>query len=440
MSRLPIRARLTLGFGVAMAAILLATSALVYVRTGRALEEGVVERLELLAAGDVSGAPPADEGVFQLLDPDGTVVRAGNSSSQAPLLAPDEVRGVAAGQRLESIEQVAGVDGRVRLLAVPSGEGALVVGLSLEERDEALDDLLLELVLIEPIALLLAALLGFGIATAALRPVEAMRREAEAVSAVEPGRRLPLPPADDEIRRLCETLNSMLDRLEAALVRERAFVADASHELRTPLTLLQTELELALRRPRTAEELERALRSAAEETDRLALLADDLLVLAGHDEGAIPLQRTPLAIGALLERISRRFESRARLAGRVLEVLPPDEELVVVGDGLRLEQALGNLVANAFVHGAGAIRLSAEAAGADVVLHVRDEGPGLTPEFLPHAFERFGRADAGRTAAGAGLGLAIVRVLGEAHGGSAELENLPGGGLDARLLLPRARA
>jgi signal transduction histidine kinase len=231
----------------------------------------------------------------------------------------------------------------------------------------------------------------------------------------------------------------MLDRLESALERERTFVADASHELRTPLALLKTELELALRRPRTTEELERALRSAAEETDRLALLADDLLVLAGHDEDAFPLQRAPVAVGTLLERVAGRFASRATLAGRVLEVGPADAGLAVEGDALRLEQALGNLVANAFVHGAGAIRLSAEAAGTGIVLHVRDEGPGLPPEFLPRAFERFGRASSGRTGAGAGLGLAIVRVLAEAHGGSAELENLPGGGVDARILLPRAR-
>src|SRR5206468_3337720 len=166
-----------------------------------------------------------------------------------------------------------------------------------------------------PLALLLSSLAGWGLATAALRPVESMRREAEAVSAAEPGRRLTLPPARDEVARLGATLNGMLGRLEAALARERRFVSDASHELRTPLAALRTELELALRRERKPEELIDALRSAADETDRLSRLAEDLLVLARADGGRLPVRPERLSARELLadafEPFSRGDQARS---------------------------------------------------------------------------------------------------------------------------------
>ena len=189
------------------------------------------------------------------------------------------------------LDDVHGVDGRVRVLATPfetaGGRLVVVVGSSLENRDDAVHGLLTLLLIVGPAALLVASLLGYGLATLALRPVESMRVEANVISASEPGRRLPLPRANDEISRLGETLNRMLERLETALERERSFVADASHELRTPIALLKTELELALRRPRSEAELENALRSAATEADRLAKLADNLLVIARFDDGAL---------------------------------------------------------------------------------------------------------------------------------------------------------
>ena len=156
-------------------------------------------------------------------------------------------------------------------------------------RDESLERLRRELLLGSPLALLLATIAGYLLAGAALRPVEAMRRKASAISAQTPGSRLPVPSARDEVSRLAETLNDMLERLETAFEHERRFVADASHELRTPLALLRTELELALRHPRSREELEDALRSAAEETERLTALAADLLLIARADQGAVPI-------------------------------------------------------------------------------------------------------------------------------------------------------
>jgi len=336
--------------------------------------------------------------------------------------------------RLE-LDTVRGIDGSARVLATPVGSRILVVGASLADRDEALAGLLRELALVEPVALLLAALLGYGLATAALRPVESMRAEAAVISAAEPGLRLSLPPARDEVSRLGETLNAMLGRLEGALEHERSFVADASHELRTPLALLKAELELASSRPRPQAELEQVVRSAAEETDRLAQLADDLLVLARSDGGHLQLLRAPILVSDLYETVARRFGRRAEDGGRAIEVEAPGD-LSVPADRLRLEQALGNLVENAFRHGGGAVRLVALERGDQVELHVEDEGRGFPDSFLAHAFERFGRADEARSGEGVGLGLAIVKVVAEAHGGSAHVANRESGGADAAIILP----
>jgi len=179
------------------------------------------------------------------------------------------------------------------------------------------------------------------------------------------------------------------------------------------------ELELALRHGETFEELEAALRSATEEADRLARLAEDLLVLARADEGMLPIRPEPLDARALLEGVSQRFAARV---GHPLEVDAP-AGLTVEGDELRLEQALGNLVDNALRHGAGNVRLTAVPVNGTIELHVADEGTGFPPELLPRVFERFARADAARSRGGAGLGLSIVDAIARAHGGAAHAAN-----------------
>jgi signal transduction histidine kinase len=276
------------------------------------------------------------------------------------------------------------------------------------------------------------------LAAAALRPVEAMRQEAELITGTEPGRRLPLPPARDEVARLGTTLNAMLERLETALARERSFVADASHELRTPLALLKAELDLALRRPRSIDELEQAVNSAADEADRLARLAEDLLVLARADQGRLPVRHDAVRPEALFTTVAERFRPRARQAGRELVASAPPE-LEVQADRLRLEQALGNLVDNALRHGGGTIELRSVQRNGVVELHVLDEGEGFRPEFLERAFQRFARADESRSSDGSGLGLAIADVIATAHGGHATASNRDTGGADVAISLPNRR-
>ena len=447
MSRIPIRARLTLAFALAMAVVLAAVGAFLYVRLGSSLDEAIDEELQTRLADasaqvargdDVTPAGDPEERVVQVLAPDGTLVS--TTSTGEPLLDATEVSRARETRSWFVVPAVAGLDGRIRVLAAPvdtaAGPQVVLAGASLEDRDDAVRELLALLLVAAPIALVLASLLGYGLATLSLRPVESMRREAATISATAPGRRLSVPPARDEISRLGETLNAMLERLEAALERERGFVADAGHELRTPLALLKAELELALRRPRSEAELEDAVRSAAHETDRLAQLAEDLLLLARSDRSQLPLEREPVAVEPLLTAVAARFRGRASDAGRTIEIEAADT-LEVTADRARVEQALGNLVDNALGHGRGTVRLGAVERNGHVELHVRDEGPGFPSDFLPRAFDRFTQADGARSGAGTGLGLAIADAVATAHGGSAHAENPDGGGSDVWLALPR---
>jgi len=453
MNRLPIRLRLALTFALVMAIVFAAVGAFLYVRLGSTLDERINDNLESRAsalatvirestdADDVDpGLLAGEDGVAEIIWPNGSTVVAGPVVRESNPLSPEEratarVRTFTIEKKLPTSESIE----TFRLRAGPVGANVVVVGESLEDRDDALDGLLAQLLVVLPIALLVSSALGYLVAGAALRPVEAMRRRATEISAENADRRLPLPRAHDEVYRLGETLNAMLGRLDAGLARERRFVADASHELRTPLATLRTELELARRRPRSPEELEDALHSAGEEVERLVRLAEDLLILARADDGRLLLRVERHDVRGLLDAVAGRNDTRASAAGRALEVEGPDEQ-VFTGDRMRLEQALGNLVDNALRYGEGAVRLEARSDNSMLVLSVADEGEGFPPEFLPHAFERFSRADVARTGGGVGLGLAIVDAIARAHGGRAGATNRPEGGAVVSLVIPLEHA
>lgn len=451
MRRLPIRTRLTAAFGVAVAAVLAIAGYFLYARLAASLDSQIDGALRsravdvaALARSDDSALQgvPAERGAIpdvnfaQVLGPGGGVRDATAGFRSRSLLAPGQIR-----QALTSPHQLtAAVDGvPVRLLAVPvraqRPRRVVVVGTSLQPRDDTLAHLRHELYIAGPIALALTCMIGYGLATAALRPVERMRAEAAVISAQQPGRRLPAARAGDELGRLGATLNDMLDRLENALQRERSFVADASHELRTPLALLKAEIELALERPRSARELKAALRAAGAETDRLSQLAEDLLLLARVDENVLPLRRVPLETGTLLDTVALRFRARALHTGRTIRTAR-DGGPTITADQLRVEQALGNLIENALRYGAGTIRLSVHDLPDSVEFHVMDEGSGFPDELLPRAFERFSRDSRQRSTGGAGLGLAIVQAIAHAHGGNVGAHNTASGGADVWLALP----
>jgi two-component system OmpR family sensor kinase len=439
VTQVPIRARVAAAFALAMAIVLGASCLFIYARLESHLDGSLAHDLRLrtqdLAAlvrdggslAEASGGRLIERGeaYAELLDPSGRVLQATKPIGRTPLLTGDQVRRALRGELTLELPSVPGLDEPSKVLATPLETNVLAVGATLGDNSETLASLRDLLLITGPIALLLASVAGYFLAGLSLRPVESMRRRAAAISGENIERRLPVPRSHDEIERLAQTLNQMLERIEEVLRREQAFVADAGHELRTPLALLRTELELALRHGGTPDELQEAIRGASQEVDRLAQLADALLLIAGTDRGQLPLKLEDVEADALLRTVAEHYRWRGEVA------VAASDGLVLRGDRLRLEQALGNLVDNGLRHGAGQVELSAAALDGRVELHVRDEGAGIPPAFADRAFERFARPDEGRSAAGSGLGLSIVKVVAEAHGGSAHIE-----GADVWITLP----
>jgi two-component system OmpR family sensor kinase len=454
LSRLPIRIRLTLVVVGAMFFVLTAAGFLLYARLGASLDRTINQDLRARAADVAALIQQADTGLREsrtsalfassggfarVITTRGAIVDQTPGLGRASLLSSSQLRRARLAPFL--VKRALHGDESVRLFAAPvdAQERRLivVVGTSLETRDNALAGLRSELLVGVPLALLLASAIAYLVAAAALRPVERMRAQAAAISGRPLSKRLAVTRSRDELSRLGETLNEMLTRIESSLDRERSFLADASHELRAPLTLLRAEIELALERPRPKRELEAALRGAREESDRLAQLADDLLLLASLDKEVLRVQEAPVELDEVLSGISARFERRAQEHGRTITA--DGHELQLTLDRLRIEQALTNLVDNALRYGSGPICLTAIERDEAIEIHVTDEGPGFPPEFLPHAFERFSRASESRSRTGTGLGLAIVATVARAHGGTAVAANRPEGGADVWLSFARSR-
>jgi two-component system OmpR family sensor kinase len=449
--RLPIRLRLTIAFAGVLAAVLGAAGVILYTELRRDLDDTIDRQLRQRSAdfavllGDERDprAVPAGGGepLAQVYEPTGRLIASTRQVAAARLALVSEVR--QSGRASVLVERRSSPAGDVRVLVRGARSAAgrpvvAAVGNSLANRDAALDRLRTLLLLVGPLALLLASYAGYQVAGAALRPVERMRRRAEQITEHDAAERLPVPSTGDEIEALGRTLNEMLERLDAALARERRLLSDASHELRTPLTVLRTGIQVALRRERDVDELRAALESADREAGRVTRIAEDLLVLARADQGRLPLRREPLEADELLDAAGRRAGPAAEAAGRELRVESDAAGSALLADRDRAGQALDNLIANALAHGRGEVRLVARGAGERVELHVIDEGPGFPEHLQAHAFERFSQGDEGHSGEGSGLGLAIVAAIARAHGGDVGARNLPAGGADVWITLPAA--
>ena len=449
IDRVPIRLKLALTFAGVMIVLFGLLSLLLYLQFAAGLDASIKSSLETRAAdlsavaGENDNAllahpqlPEGSGGFAQILDPQGRVLASTPDLGAHALLSPSQLAGAA--RRRVDVRQAGR---RVQLLAyrpTRASDNVLVVGVSTADRDSALASLQRLLFIGGPIALLIACAAGYVVAAKALGPVETMRRRAAAWGGLGSDERLPVPPARDEIQRLGETLNEMLARLEDVVERGRAFVAGASHELRTPLTILQLELDEALASDRSDEELREAIGSAREEVRRLTSLAEDLLVIAQSDHQRLPIISERFEVHRAMRVIAERYSHVAADQARRPVRVETEREVYIQADVARLDQALSNMVHNALRFGDGPVIMRATPHGSSVELHVFDRGPGFSPEFLPHAFERFSRADPARSRGGTGLGLAIVRAIAEAHGGRAEAENRPGGGAHVWLTLPTA--
>ena len=471
--RLPIRLRLTVAFAGVLTSVLAVGGLVLFTQFrddfDNVIDEGLGRRAADAAALVATSRPHAAlarsrERLAQVYDVRGALVATTPALAHARLLTAAEARsagrghlGVLRGDTPAGATAVrahtayaagakaprADAGGPAAGARAPRAAAAtpLVVAVAepLEGRDRALKRLAELLLIVGPLALLLATYAGYQVAGAALGPVERMRARAEQITARNTAERLPVPPTSDEIAALGRTLNALLARLDGALERERRVLSDASHELRTPLSVLLAEVQVALRGEPDEHELRAALESVEHEARRMSRLAGDLLVLARADAGRLPVRPEPLDARGLLSAAAGRAAAAAAAAGRGVAI-DAEPGIVLMADPDRAAQALDNLVANGLAYGEGEVTLAARVRGRMVELHVTDQGPGFPDGLLERAFERFSRGDPSRPLEGTGLGLPIVATIAQAHGGRAQAANLGGGGADAWLSLPGAWA
>jgi heavy metal sensor kinase len=307
---------------------------------------------------------------------------------------------------------------------------------SLGPVEDALNRLLTALLVGGAALLAFAALGGYGLSARALRPIDRITQTAQRIARGEDlSARLNLPDSGDEVSRLAATLDAMLARLDDSFRRERQFTADASHELRTPLAAMQAILGVVREGERPTEEYRQALADLAEETNRLRGLVEDLLRLA-RGEGKMPLTREPVVLSDLLTDVVDALRPLAEGKGVTIHSQIA-ENLALTGNTDELIRLFVNLLDNAVKYTeCGEITLTARAAGNKLVVEVGDTGIGISPEHLPHIFERFYRVDPARSLGGAGLGLAIANQIVQAHGGRLVVRSVPGVGSTFTVHIP----
>jgi len=461
---MPLRVRLTLWYGTALAAILVVFGGVLYAMLAHGLRDQVDRSLDEAASVAVRALeqhrvgpflPFEDLAVefpelavldksFQIFSPAGKVtIQSPNLGRLDIPLSRTALEAALSGRA--TFESARFLDGSsFRLLSVPIIlDGALVniiqVGTSLRSVEEMLHRLLLVLLVSLPAALAVALGGGWFLAGRALRPVEAITQAARRIAAGDLTQRLTVAHSPDEIGRLAATFNNMIARLEASFRQVRQFSADASHELRTPLTVMKGETELALRRARPAEDYKLVMESTLEEIDRMAQIVDELLFLSRADLGEVRIESQPVRLDALVEDIQRQ----AVVLGQEqeIQVMVGSVALVQVqGDELRLRELLLNLVDNAVKYSrpGGKVEIALARDAGMARLSVTDQGIGISVEAQTRIFDRFYRTDDARAHAkkGTGLGLSICKWIVEAHHGRIEVQSKAGEGSRFTVILP----
>ena len=388
--------------------------------------------------GSAPPAPGQVRGYQQLVTSGGTVLLRSSASLLLPVDAASRRLAAHGGKPQLSDAHVAGL--HLRVLAEPIGNGRLLqIAQPLTETDSLLSRLRLILGLLVVGGIALAALLGRLVAGAAIRPLRALSRTTEHVALTRDLSRRIEAPGADEVGRLAESFNSMLDALQqsmgaldASVHAQRQLVADASHELRTPVTSMRTNIEILQQRGEQMSQAEQQLMfsEVVEQIEELTLLMNDLIELGREDEVHANTEevRLDMLVEDVLERAQRNAPDtpvEAQLAPTLIACVPA-----------RLERAVANLVDNAIKHSPPATPVHMRLKGQE--LTVRDHGAGIAAEDLPHVFDRFYRGADARGRPGSGLGLAIVRQVADQLGASVTAEPAPGGGTLMRLSLPSA--
>jgi heavy metal sensor kinase len=312
------------------------------------------------------------------------------------------------------------------------------------EWQEALDEFRWTAMLIIPCGIIAAAVGGYWISRRALAPVDHVTSTARAITAQQLGRRLDVRATGDELQRLSETLNDMLARLETAFAETTRFTADASHELRTPVSLIRTTAEVALRRPRSAEEYRQALEEILRESERTSGLVQDLLTLTRADAGVDDWSPSRVDLRALVGELREKLAALCQSRGLTLRLDVPEQPVFVDGEHTALGRLIVILVDNAakYTPAPGEVRVTLRTVDRAAELEIADTGIGIPPEDLPRVFGRFYRADKARSRepGGAGLGLSIAKWIVDRHGGRIAIESEPRRGCRVRVQLPSGRA
>ncbi len=322
--------------------------------------------------------------------------------------------------------------------------GGLLVATSTREVAFGPAQLLRSMLLIAPVILIGAALVGYWLAGTTLRPVQGIMDEVEAISDGRSlHRRLAVPRSGDEMARLALTVNGMLARLEKSFASLHRFTADASHELKTPLMVLRAGVERALVHPGTPGEILQSLDETLAQINQMTEMVESLLTLARADEGRAPLAVEEADLRDLLSDVTETAGMLGESAGITVSSEMPDQPVRLAVDRHRIQEMLLNLVTNAikYTPSGGTVALSLADQDGVVSFTVRDSGIGIAPGDLPHIFDRFWRADPARSRTGqhpgTGLGLAITKWIAEAHGGSITVQSRPGRGTLFTVSLPK---
>jgi heavy metal sensor kinase len=293
-----------------------------------------------------------------------------------------------------------------------------------------------------PILLLCAVGGGYWMSRRALAPVDQITQTAKSISVQNLSRRLVVPRTRDELQRLSETLNGMLERLEAAFKRITQFTADASHELRTPVAVMRTRAELSLRKTRSADEYRETVAQVHMELEKTSDLIEKLMFLARADCGAEILQLAPVNIVEIVREACNQGSALAEAKQVAFREQIPDHPIWIKGDPHSLRRLFLILIDNAvkYTPASGHVEVSLEESDGVAVGEVRDTGIGIASVDLPNVFERFFRADKARSreSGGVGLGLSIGRWIAEAHAGTIEVQSSPGQGSIFQVRLPLA--